>query len=94
VGCRLRTVPPSYSDDDVRRVQGRRIAAARAANQLSQGQLAAKLTAAGVRTSTNAVSAWETGVNSAGPARQIALAHILGCPLGDLFDVLDEVLEA
>lgn len=71
---------------EARRIQGRRIAAARNAAGLTQTALAAQLNISGPT-----VSMWEAGHWSPTPARQVALAAVLGRDWADLFD-LDRAL--
>lgn len=61
-----------------RNLIGLRIAAARRARRMTQGQLAAALAPFGVRVQTAAVSKWEKGDSVPGAYQLLALGHALG----------------
>ena len=61
-----------------RNLIGLRIAAARRARRMTQGQLAAALAPFGVRVQTAAVSKWEKGDSVPGAYQMLALGHALG----------------
>ena len=60
-----------------RNLVGRRIASARRARRLTQGQLAAALAAYGVRVQAAAISKWEKGESVPGAYQLFALEHAL-----------------
>ena len=60
-----------------RNLLGLRIAAARRARRMTQGQLAAALAPFGVRVQTAAVSKWEKGDSVPGAYQLLALGHVL-----------------
>lgn len=68
----------------IRRNIGARLRAARG-NDRSLRDVADAVTAAGIRTSAQSVSAWETGIALPSPATQLALAKVLGQPHAELF---------
>jgi len=73
------------TDAEVRRINGQRIAAARADLKLSRRQLGELLAKLGCGATPQSICDWELGNTSPTPARRIALATILGRT--DLFHV-------
>ena len=61
-----------------RNLIGLRIAAARRARRMTQGELAASLASFGVRVQTAAVSKWENGDSVPGAYQLLALGYVLG----------------
>lgn len=73
-----------------RNLLGLRIAAARRARRMTQGQLAAALAPLGVRVQAAAVSKWEKGDSVPGAYQLLALGHALGFSAWPDLSVLPE----
>jgi transcriptional regulator with XRE-family HTH domain len=74
----------SLTPAEIRRTYGRRIAEARQAAELTQLELAERLSNAGIATTPQAVSRWEVGAVAPRDGARHALMALLS---PDLFDV-------
>lgn len=80
---------PDKTTIRLRKVQGERITAARAAR--SRRDITVALKAQGYPITEQALAWWEAGERSPSAALQVALAKALGVPWSDLFSLDDEV---
>lgn len=76
----------------IRTKQGNLIRQVRRTRNMTVADVATALTALGYKTSTAAVSQWESGIYSPRQATQLAIAHVLDVPWLSLFDLTGETL--